>query len=147
MRFSWTSVVFALAASTAVAAVPLGAHIKFADQAPRSLITGVGNALAELQEGLGVTAVEAKLDALLGNSLTKLEDALGVTFAEWALGLLDEGASPGTIQAIGEGIAMILDGAGVTAVNEFLDETTGGAITSLEDALGVTDILVALGLA
>jgi len=42
---------------------------------------------------------------------------------------------------------MLEDGLGVTAVNEFLDEATGGAITSIEDALGVSDVLVALGLA
>lgn len=41
---------------------------------------------------------------------------------------------------------MIEDGVGITAVNEFLDDATGGAITSLEDALGVTDIFKALGL-
>jgi hypothetical protein len=41
---------------------------------------------------------------------------------------------------------MLEDGLGVTAVNKFLDESTGGAITSIEDALGVTDVLKALGL-
>jgi hypothetical protein len=42
---------------------------------------------------------------------------------------------------------MLEEGLGVTAVNAFLDEATGGAITSLEDALGVTDVYKALGLA
>lgn len=79
--------------------------------------------------------------------LVQLEDALGVTFAEFELGLLEEGADPGTVQAIGEAVAMLMDGTGITAVNEFLDNTTGGAITSIEDALGVTDVLEALGIA
>jgi hypothetical protein len=77
----------------------------------------------------------------------QLQDALGVTFAQYCLGLLDEGADPGTVQAIGEAVAMLEDGLGVTAVNAFLDKATGGAITSISDALGVTDVYKALGLA
>lgn len=42
---------------------------------------------------------------------------------------------------------MLEEGVGVTAINQFLDDATGGAITSLEDALGVTDLYKALGLA
>lgn len=42
---------------------------------------------------------------------------------------------------------MLEDGLGVTAVNEFLDKATGGAISSIEDALGVTDVLEAIGAA
>jgi hypothetical protein len=42
---------------------------------------------------------------------------------------------------------MLLDGLGLRDVNDYLDQQTGGAITNLEDALGVTDIEVALGLA
>lgn len=41
---------------------------------------------------------------------------------------------------------MIEAGTPVPEVNEYLDRATGGAIVSIEDALGVTDILVALGL-
>ncbi|KAH7303624.1 hypothetical protein B0I35DRAFT_484992 [Stachybotrys elegans] len=62
MHFNLASVVSAIVVSTAVAAT--------LHEAPRSLITGVWNALAGLQEVLGVIAVEAKLDDLLGNSLT-----------------------------------------------------------------------------
>lgn len=40
--------------------------------APRSLITDVGMALSDIEDTLGVTALEAKLDALLGNNLTKV---------------------------------------------------------------------------
>ena len=132
------------------------------------MITNIGNLVSDLEDGLGVTEVTAKLDDLLGNSLTKvrppslkhithveiiltdthqLEDHLGVTFAEYLLGLSKEGAPPGTIQAIGEAVAMLEEGVGITAVNEFLDESTGGAISSLEKALGVTDVYEALGLA
>lgn len=76
----------------------------------------------------------------------QLEDALGVTFAEKLLGLAEGDAPEGTIQAIGEGVALILEGVGVTEVNKFLDAATGGAVTSLSEALGVTDIEKALGL-
>ncbi|KAH8168762.1 hypothetical protein LIA77_10888 [Sarocladium implicatum] len=138
MRFSLFTI--AVAAVSGVAASPI-------DIQSRSLITEVGKLVSGLEDGLGVTELTAQLDDLLGNSLTKLEDALGVTFAEYLLGLSKEGAPPGTIQAIGEAVAMLEEGLGVTAVNEFLDKATGGAISSLEEALGVTDIEKALGLA
>lgn len=80
-------------------------------------------------------------------TIPQLEDALGVTFAEYLLGLSKKGAAPGTIQAIGEAVAMLESGLGLPEVEAFLDNATGGAITSLEDALGVTDVLKALGLA
>ena len=54
---------------------------------------------------------------------------------------------PGAIQVIGEGVAMILEGTGITAVNQLIDSITGGAIGSLEEVLGVTNIEKALGLA
>lgn len=41
---------------------------------------------------------------------------------------------------------MILEGVGVPQVDAFLDGATGGAISSLEEALGVPDIEKALGL-
>ena len=41
---------------------------------------------------------------------------------------------------------MLLSGVGVPAVDKFLDDATGGAITSIEKALGVPDIEKALGL-
>ena len=59
---------------------------------------------------------------------------------------MDEGAAPGTIQAIGEAIAGLEEGLGIDKVNELLDEATGGAVSSLEEALGITDVEVALGL-
>ena len=40
-----------------------------------------------------------------------------MTFAEFELGLLEEGAEPGTVQAIGEAVAMLMDGVGITAVS------------------------------
>jgi len=42
---------------------------------------------------------------------------------------------------------MLESGLGIDAVNAFLDNATGGVISSLEGALGVTDIEKALGLA
>lgn len=79
-------------------------------------------------------------------SIYKLEGALGVTFAEKLLGLSESGAGPGVVQAVGEGVAMILQGVGLPEIDSFLDATTGGAISSLEGALGVTDLEKALGL-
>lgn len=41
---------------------------------------------------------------------------------------------------------MLLEGTGVNDVNAFLDEATGGTITSLTEALGVDDVEAALGI-
>lgn len=60
--------------------------------------------------------------------------------------MINEGAAPGTIQAIGEAVAELEEGLGIDKVDALLDEATGGAITSLEEALGVTDVEAALGL-
>lgn len=78
---------------------------------------------------------------------SQLEDLLGVSFAEFLLGLSDEGAAPGVIQAVGEAVAMLLNGVGLDSVNAFLDSATGGAVTDLSETLGVTDLEKALGLA
>ena len=71
---------------------------------------------------------------------------MGVTFAEYLLGLSKEGAAPGVIQAVGEAVAMIESGLHIDVVDAWLDSVTGGAVTSLEETLGVTDIEKALGI-
>lgn len=87
------------------------------------------------------------MDNLLGKSLSKLEAKLGVTFAEKMLQLSEDGSSPGDLQLLGAGVKMLEDGLGITAVDSFLDKESGGAITSLEKTLGVTDIESAIGAA
>ena len=42
---------------------------------------------------------------------------------------------------------MLLEGLGLDEVNAFLDEATGGALTDLEEAIGIYDLLEELGLA
>lgn len=99
-------------------------------------MTEVTSAIAKLEDGLGVTKLEDELDKLLGGSLSKLEKQLGVTFAEKLLQLSDKGASKGDLQAIGKGVYYLEKGLGIIAVDELLDDLTGGAVTSLEKALG-----------
>lgn len=69
-----------------------------------------------------------------------------MTFAEKLLHLSKKGASPGLLQAVGEGVALLLKGVGLPEIDKFLDNVTGGALTSLEEALGVTDLEKALNL-
>lgn len=45
---------------------------RLGDVQRRSLITELGSTIAGLEDGLGVTEIEAQLDALLGNSLSKV---------------------------------------------------------------------------
>lgn len=42
---------------------------------------------------------------------TKLEDKLGICFAEHMLGISDTYVKPGAVQAVGEGIGMLEEGA------------------------------------
>ncbi|KID74441.1 hypothetical protein MBR_06540, partial [Metarhizium brunneum ARSEF 3297] len=161
MRFSLAAALFL--ASSALAVPTMSAS----ELSQRSLITQVGNVVLQLEDGVGVTAVEGTLDTLLGGALPKvclllvprppaacirltplvqLEDALGVTFSEKLLGLSRSGAGPGAVQAVGEAVAMLLQGIGLPQVDAFLDSATGGAMSSLEGALGVTDIEKALHL-
>lgn len=62
---------FSLAFVAAMAAVAIAAPTPVAVQ-KRSLITFLTGAIGDLEDGLGVTALEDKLDAALGGSLTKV---------------------------------------------------------------------------
>lgn len=53
----------------------------------------------------------------------------------------------GLIQAVLEAVAMLLEGLSLDEVNAFLDEATDGALSDLEDALGIYDLLEELDLA
>ena len=55
--------------------------------APPGTIQAIGEAIAMLEEGVGITAVNEFLDASTGGAITSLEDALGVTDVFEALGL------------------------------------------------------------
>lgn len=41
---------------------------------------------------------------------------------------------------------MLLQGVGIDEVEKWLDGVTGGAVSSLSDVLGVSDVLAALGI-
>lgn len=71
---------------------------------------------------------------------------MGIPFAEFVLHLRDEGATSGAIQAIGQAIAMVINGTGLDEVNQFLNKATGGKFTDLAKCLGVPDVKKALGL-
>ena len=77
---------------------------------------------------------------------SQLEEALGVPFAEKLLGISDESADPGLIQHIGKAVGMLLQGIGLDDVEAWLDGVTGGAVSSLSEALGIPDVLAALGI-
>ena len=57
------------------------------------------------------------------------------------------GSQAGLIETVLEAIAMLAEGLGLDEVNDFLNEATGGALKSLEDAAGITELLRRLGLA
>ena len=123
-----------LASSLALAAVAIAAPTT--NQVPRSLVTDLGAVVAKIEDGAGITAIEDELDKALGGGISELEEKLGTSFAEDLLKLSNTGASPGDIQAVGKGIYYLEEGLGVNAIDKFLDEETGGAITSIEKALG-----------
>jgi hypothetical protein len=173
MRFS--AIIFASALVALVAAAPLpspddvvttvGKTVKgVSGRARCELAARADRASRQLEDGLGVTAISDEVDAALGGGVSALEDQLGVTYLEEVSGsqAADEAhradatalqtigaakrAAPGDIQTVGEGIAKIEEGLGVTATEELLDELSGGAITKIEDAVGVDTLDKALGL-
>lgn len=83
MRFNIAAMLLAALAGSAIAAPKpsklltqdlrtKSANCVVAGIESRSLVTEIGSAIADLEEGLGVTALEEKLDALLGGALTKV---------------------------------------------------------------------------
>lgn len=77
-----------------------------------------------------------------------LEEALGLTQAEQGLGLGSDDPLPdGLIQNIGNLIKFFEDTVGITALEAVLDEALGGNLTAVLDALGLTELEEALGLA
>lgn len=50
------------------------------------------------------------------------------------------------VQIVGEALAMVAQGVDISAVNAYVNAATGGAITTLEGALGVNNLTQVLGL-
>lgn len=91
----------------------------------------------------GVTDIEDALDGALGGIITGIEDVLGITSLEDSLGLTsceDETSGLSDVQLVGKGLCYIEKGLGVTDTEDFLDETLGGAVTDIEDKLGITSL-------
>ncbi|KAG8409440.1 hypothetical protein J3459_017513 [Metarhizium acridum] len=114
---------FSLAATLLLASSALATRTKLR-QPP--LITQVGNVALQLEDVVGVTAVEGVLDTLFGGALPKLEDALGVA------SFSASGVGPGAVPAAGEAVAMLLQGIGLPHIDAYLASATGGAMSSLE---------------
>lgn len=89
----------------------------------------------------GVTSLEDFADTELGGAITALEKKLGVTDLEDSAGLTAcEGKTDGLsdVNLIGKGLCYVEKGLGVTATEDELDSLLGGAISGLEDILGIT---------
>ena len=103
-----------------------------------------------------------------GGAITTIDDTVGVTDVENALGLLDCEPKPefftkegdkyvkkenltkaqelSLIQEVGKGVCLIEKALGVTALTEFVDSLLGGAVSTIEETLGVTYAESQLGL-
>ncbi|PWN18665.1 hypothetical protein BCV69DRAFT_69739 [Microstroma glucosiphilum] len=140
MRFAlFTASLAALGLVASVSAAPV------APVAARSAgdIQTVGKGVCFLEAGLGVTDIEDALDGALGGIITGIEDVLGITSLEDSLGLTsceDETSGLSDVQLVGKGLCYIEKGLGVTDTEDFLDETLGGAVTDIEDKLGITSL-------
>ncbi|CAO1621960.1 unnamed protein product [Parajaminaea phylloscopi] len=109
----------------------------------RSLTTGI----CYLEAALGVPDVEDTLDSILGGAVSTLEQDLGLTQLESGLGLTGcatKGLSD--LQLLGKAVCYLEKGLGVDKAEDLLDSALGGALTALEDKLGVTDLEQALKL-
>ncbi|ATY65541.1 hypothetical protein A9K55_001967 [Cordyceps militaris] len=114
------------------------------------LVGDLTGLVSQVEHGLGVQELEEKLDVLLGSSLAKVwerslrddkvESALGQPLAQKLLGMVQGGLPPQVVQAVGQGIALVEQGVAVQTVDAYVKGMTDGAVTSLEGALGVSDI-------
>lgn len=93
--------------------------------------------LASTQRTKQQLQVEKILGESLGDRLISLSQK----------GTQQVGSQASLIEAVLEALAMLVEGLGLDEVNAFLDEATGGELTKLEDAVGITDLLEELGLA
>ncbi|PWN99513.1 hypothetical protein FA09DRAFT_328894 [Tilletiopsis washingtonensis] len=144
MRFS--AIIFASALVALVAAAPL--------PSPDDVVTTVGKTVKGVS-GRARCELAARADRASRQLEDGLEEVSGSQAADEAhradatalqtIGAAKR-AAPGDIQTVGEGIAKIEEGLGVTATEELLDELSGGAITKIEDAVGVDTLDKALGL-
>jgi hypothetical protein len=66
--------------------------------------------------------------------VTDLEDAFGLTSCEGETSGLSD------VQLVGKGLCYIEKGLGVTDTEDFIDSLLGGAVTDVEDKLGVTSL-------
>ncbi|KAL6797354.1 hypothetical protein GGI42DRAFT_92574 [Trichoderma sp. SZMC 28013] len=142
---------FGLAALFLVVGTGLAAPL-----ARRSLVSDVGGLLGGITQGVvvDVIALETQLVALLGPIVQKIEAVLPVTLAAKLVSLVQgvEGEVVATanidnvVQIVGEALAMVAQGVDISAVNAYVNAATGGAITTLEGALGVNNLTQVLGL-
>lgn len=89
------------------------------------------------------------MDTELGGAISAAEEKLGVTALEDSIGLNScEGETDGLsdVELISRGLCFLEKGSGITAGEDFLDETLGGAISSLEEQLGISQAEEKLGL-
>ncbi|PWN24947.1 hypothetical protein BDZ90DRAFT_89751 [Jaminaea rosea] len=130
MRFTLAVPLLALAG--AVSASPIKRE---------SDVDAVGTGLCYLEAGLGVTSLTDFLDTELGGAISALEKMLGVTKLEESIGLSGcktDGLSD--VELVGKSLCYLEKGLGVTSTSDFLDSELGGAVSAIEDKLGVTSI-------
>ncbi|RFU81016.1 hypothetical protein TARUN_1199 [Trichoderma arundinaceum] len=145
MRFGLATVFLATIVGTGLTA-PLTAE-------RRSLLGAVGGLLGGVTQGVVVDVIglETQLTTLLGPIVQQIETALpdGVTLATKLVSLANGiGAKASAdlgvnnlVQIVGEAIAMVAQGVDINAVNAYLNAATGGAVTTLEGALGINNIV------
>jgi hypothetical protein len=138
---------------------------------PKGVIQNVGQIVALIEKGLGITSLEDQIDAALGGSLvstcdqkslqyhsglrwpnrfsahqTAIEDALGITKAEKALGLEDGKIPDGVLEKVLGLVKTLDDSLGVTTLEDELDGLLGGNVSAIEDKLGLTYLETLLGI-
>lgn len=65
---------------------------------------------------------------------------MGQPLAHKLISLVQGGLPPQVVQAVGQGIALVEQGVAIQTVDAYVKGQTDGAITSLEQTIGVTNI-------
>ncbi|KZZ88077.1 hypothetical protein AAL_08232 [Moelleriella libera RCEF 2490] len=117
------------------------------DLVARSTLTDALSAIADLKEAADIDKVDQALDKAFGGAITRFNDYYGFSFAGRILKISGGGASPGKAQAIIGALWKLLSAGGtLAAADDYLFYASKGQLFSLERALGVEDLEIALGI-
>ncbi|KDN39076.1 hypothetical protein K437DRAFT_259183 [Tilletiaria anomala UBC 951] len=133
-----------LLVSTSVLAVP--AELQIRADPPKGLIQNVGQLVAAIEKGAGITGLRGKIDETFGGNICKLENAVGLTKVEKAVGLTDDKIPDGILEKVLHLVKALDDAVGGSALEGKLNKALHGGPAAVQKVLGVAYLRSVLGI-